>query len=439
MHNIFFVDGKAYSSQNPLIIAELGTSHGGDWNKALEMVKAAAEAGADCVKLQIVFVDEILHPNTGEVALPGGEIRLYDRFRQLEKPLEFYAGIKEYAESLGLLFLCTPFGLKSAKLLHELQPKLVKIASPELNFTALLREIADWGLPILLSTGVSTLGDIEEAVSILGTGDWGLGTGDRKIGTGMGIGDQGSGNGGYNSNHRDLSQIQYYHPNNNPSPQPPVPSPQSLEAALPHPQSLVPSPQPLILLHCVTAYPAPETDYNLRVLKSLSSVFGLAVGISDHSLDPELVPALAVSQGAAVIEKHFCLSRSDPGLDDPIALPPADFARMVKAARHAAQMEPEKLTYLNQHWDAVTIEKVLGKGIKSLAPSERENYSRTNRSIHALRDIQPGKIIAAEDFAVLRTEKILRPGLAPSWADKICGRAALNFIPAGEGIRFEDV
>jgi len=353
---------------NPLIIAELGTAHGGDLSRAKEMAAAAAEAGAACVKLQMVFADEILHPNTGEVTLPGGAIRLYDRFRQLEMPLEFYAEVKEYVESRGLLFLCTPFGLKSAKLLRELQPKIVKIASPELNFTALLREVAGWGLPVLLSTGVSTLGDIEAALGILQN--------DRR----------------------------------------------------PH------------LLHCVTAYPAPETDYNLRVLQSLAAVFGVSVGVSDHSMDPELVPALAVSQGAVVIEKHFCLSRDDPGLDDPIALPLPLFARMVTAVRQAAALGPqETIASLSRERGAAVVEAVLGSGVKTLAPSERENYARTNRSIHALRDIQPGETIQAADFAVLRTEKILRPGLAPSYAADLCGRTARQFIPAGEGIRFEDI
>jgi len=364
----------------PLIIAELGTAHGGDLSRAQEMAAAAAEAGAACVKLQMVFADEILHPNTGEVTLPGGPIRLYDRFRQLEMPLEFYAKVKEYVESRGLLFLCTPFGLKSARMLRELGPKIVKIASPELNYTDLLQEVATWGLPVLLSTGVSTLGDIEEALGILGTREQGLGT-------------KGS----------------------------PVPSPQSL-------------------LHCVTAYPAPETDYNLRVLRSLKAMFGVAVGVSDHSLDPELVPALAVSQGATVIEKHFCLSRDDPGLDDPIALPPALFARMVAAVRQAVALGPEEtVASLSRERGAAVVEAVLGSGVKTLAPSERENYARTNRSIHALRDIQPGETITANDFAVLRTEKILRPGLAPSWAAALRGRTARQFIPAGEGIRFEDV
>jgi sialic acid synthase SpsE len=371
MFKSFFADGTAYSPQNPLIIAELGTSHNGDLSKAKEMAQAAAQSGAGCIKLQMVFADEILHPNTGEVSLPGGKIRLYDRFKQLEMPLEFYAEVKEYVESLGLLFLCTPFGLKSARFLKELKPKIVKIASPELNFTALLKEIAGWDLPVLLSTGVSKLGDIEEALLTA---------------------------------HCSLLTAH------------------------------------CSLLHCVTAYPAPETDYNLRVLQSLAAVFGVSVGVSDHSLDPCLVPSLAVCQGAAVIEKHFCLSREDPGLDDPIALPPQDFARMVKAIRRAAGTDlKETIDFYSRERGADFVEAVLGDGVKTLAPSEQDNYERTNRSIHALRDIQPGETIKAEDFAVLRTEKILRPGLAPSWADKICGRIARQIIPSGEGIRFEDI
>jgi sialic acid synthase SpsE len=201
-----------------------------------------------------------------------------------------------------------------------------------------------------------------------------------------------------------------------------------------------PFPTPLSLLHYVTAYPAPETDYNLRVLQSLAAVFGATVGVSDHSLDPELVPALAVSQGAAVIEKHFCLSRDDPGLDDPIALPPPLFTRMTAAVRLAAAWGPdETIANLSRDRGADLVEAILGSGVKTLAPSERENYTRTNRSIHALRDIQVGETLTEKDFAVLRTEKILRPGLTPSWAAGLCGRTARQFIPAGEGIRFEDV
>jgi sialic acid synthase SpsE len=394
MFKTFFANGTAYSPRNPLIIAELGTSHNGELSKAKEMAAAAAESGAGCVKLQMVFADEILHPNTGEVSLPGGAIRLYDRFKQLEMRPEFYADIKEYVESLGLLFLCTPFGLKSAKILKELKPRIVKIASPELNYTAPLREIAGWGLPVLLSTGVSKLGDIEEAL--------------------IGIRDQGSGTRDRYSDNNVASEM--------------------------YPDNSYKKPQSPCLLHCVTAYPAPETDYNLRVLQSLTAVFDVSVGVSDHSLDPCLVPSLAICQGAVVIEKHFCLSREDPGLDDPIALVPQDFALMSRTIRRIAETDKEKtIAYIGRERGVPLVEAVLGNGVKTLALSEKDNYERTNRSIHALRDIQPGEIIKPEDFAVLRTEKILRPGLAPSWADRICGRTARQFIPAGEGIRFEDV
>jgi sialic acid synthase SpsE len=236
----------------------------------------------------------------------------------------------------------------------------------------LLREIASYKLPTLLSTGVSKLGDIEEALSIM----------DENAGEGP----------------------------------------------------------PVCLLHCVTSYPAPERDYNLKVLKSLASVFGVPVGVSDHSMDPCLVPALAAAMGAAVIEKHFCLSRSDNGLDDPIALPPASFARMVQAVRGAEKAGSEAtIEAMCREHGKELVESVLGNGIKRLAPSEKANYTRTNRSIHALRDINEGEIIKREMIACLRTEKILKPGLSPSWDEQIIGLTAKRTIPAGEGICLGDI
>jgi sialic acid synthase SpsE len=373
-----FVPGnRKFNAQKALIIAELGTSHGSNLARAKELTDAAGEAGADCIKFQMVYADEILHPRTGEVALPGGTIRLYERFRQLETGPEFFAEMKDYVESRGLLFLCTPFGLRSAGELRALKPELVKIASPELNYSGLVREIASWNLPVLLSSGVSKLGDIEEALEILGP-----------------------------------------------------PDPAAAPAAG----------KKICLLHCVTAYPAPETDYKLRLLGGLSAIFGLPTGLSDHSLDPELVPALGISQGAAVIEKHFCLSREDPGLDDPIALPPRLFAQMVRAVRRASAAGPEEtLAAYSRDRGAGLVAAILGTGVKALAPSERANYTRTNRSIHALRDISAGETINSGDFAVLRTEKSLRPGLPPSWEAKIPGRKARRDIPAGEGIEFDDI
>jgi sialic acid synthase SpsE len=393
-NNCFFTETQRFGPKNPLIIAELGTSHNGDIVKARELIEAAAKTGADCVKFQMVFADEILHPNTGEVPLPGGIIKLYDQFKTLETAPDFYVEIKEFVESMGLLFLCTPFGMKSASILQKIKPKIVKIASPELNFTGLLEEIAGWGLPVLLSSGVSRLSDIETAVEIL-----------RKVSLEK--------RKEKNANYSSLNST----------------DPQNL-----HDESSI------CLLHCVTSYPAPETEYNLRVLPSLAAVFGLPVGVSDHSTEPELVPALAVSMGAAVIEKHFCLSKTGSGLDDPIALSPPQFYQMVSAVRRAAQAgQEETIAHYSSERGSSLVEQILGNGVKELAPCERDNYRLTNRSIHAIRDIKAGEILKKSDYAVLRTEKILRPGMEPCWENAIEGRATKKFIPAGEGIRFEDI
>jgi sialic acid synthase SpsE len=367
----------------PQIIAELGTSHGGDPKKAADLVAAAAETGADCIKCQIVYADEILHPETGMVRLPGGDIPLYQVFKILEQKPEFYARIKEEAEKRGLLFLASPFGPKSAAELKKLSPKAVKIASPELNYCSLTAEIASWGIKTYISTGISLLGDIEAALE------------------------------------------PFCEARNAPE----------LEGERPGPEQ--PSP---VLLHCVTAYPAPAEDYNLRLLPLLGGIFGCETGVSDHSLDPVLVPVLAAAMGAAAIEKHFCLSRDDPGLDDKIALPPEDFAAMVKAVRRASLMEKSAiLSEIGDMYGPECVEKVLGDGVKRLASSEKANYERTRRSIHAMRAIEAGEIINGAMIGILRTEKVLRPGLAPSWEEKIIGKRAKTAIPAGQGIRLEDI
>ena len=368
----FNVAGRRFSAFNRvMIIAEIGTGHGGNIGKAKELIDAAAESGADCAKFQIVYADEILHPDTGFVNLPGGKIRLYDRFRELEVAPDFYAEIAAYCEKKGLLFLASPFGLKSLSELEALDPPCIKIASPELNHFPLLRAAAATRRPIILSSGVSRLGDIERA----------------------------------------------------------------LEATACIPER--------VLLHCVTSYPAPEEEYNLSVLESLSSIFGIAVGVSDHSLDPVLVPLLAVAMGAAVIEKHICLSRADHGLDDPVALPPEAFARMVAEVRKSCAisggtMQGETVSAMEREYGKEKIARILGNGKKELAPSERENYTRTNRSIHYMRSIKAGNTVEEGDIALLRTEKVLTPGLAPEWLDTVLGARLVRDVASGAGVAWED-
>jgi sialic acid synthase SpsE len=350
-----------------LLIAELGTSHQGNLDKARKLIDAAVDAGAECVKFQLVRAGEILHPRSGIVPLPTGEIALYDHFKAMERETGFYAALKEHTEQKGALFLCSPFGIGSARELRALGVQALKIASPELNHLPLLREAASFDLPLFLSSGVSTLGDIERAMTIAGRRN-------------------------------------------------------------------------TVLLHCITSYPAPEEQYNVAVVKTLRAIFGVETGLSDHSLDPVLVPVAAVACGASALEKHFCLSRQDAGLDDPIALEPPAFADLVRAVRDAEGRGPRAaLEWLGSRYGEQRVTAVLGSGVKELAPAERANYGRTNRSLHAMREIPAGSIIEEGDVAILRTEKVLRPGLDPRFITRVVGARARRGIPDGEGIEWADI
>ena len=265
-------------------------------------------------------------------------------------------------------FLQPPFGLDSAALLKALGPAEVKIASPEVNHIPLLEEIARWKLPVILSSGVTRLSDLETALEILGR-------------------------------------------------------------------------EKTTLLHCVTSYPAPEEEYNLAVLPHLSELLGVPSGVSDHSSDPLLVPSLSLIQGGCVVEKHFTLSHRDGGLDDPIALEAGDFRRMCDYLTELEEL-PERssrMRRLQKDFPEERIRAVLGSGLKELAPCEQESYGRTNRSLHAVTQLKPGTVLTAENMAVLRTEKILRPGLSPLFYKKLLGKTVKRTIAAGQGILLEDL
>lgn len=366
----------------PRIIAEIGTAHDGDLGKARELIFAARDAGADVAKFQYVIADEILHPATGPVDLPGGAVSLFERFRVLERPRSFYEGLARACSDAHITFLCTPFGIASARALRAIGVEAVKIASPELNHHPLLEEVRGYRVPLLLSAGVATLEDIAEALGII---------------DGM---------------------------------------------------------APTTLLHCITSYPAPEEEYNLRVIPSLRAALGVEVGISDHSLDPVLVPALATLMGATAIEKHLTLSRGGPGLDDPIALEPDEFAIMARRSRSIAEAlraadrrDPLSLrrTQLDmeiliaEEFGAERVERVLGDGVKRLAQSERRNYGFTNRSIHAQGSIASGEVLGVHNLAILRTERNLTPGIHPRYWRLIQGRPAARPVEAGAGITWDDL
>ncbi len=365
-----------------MIIAEIGTAHNGSFEKAKALMEGAAKAGADAVKFQWVYADEILHENTGIVNLPTGHIRLYDRFKELEVANDFFLRCRDYAHTLGVQFVCSPFGIKSLKELIAINGDVIKIASPELNHFPLLQELKtaiDNGLktPVVLSSGVSKLADIEKALDVLD----------------------------FNPLSENASQF--------------------------------------TLLHCITSYPAPEAEYNVRLVKTLHDIFGIKTGISDHSLDPVLVPVLSVIMGGCVIEKHITLSKKTSGLDDPVALEIDEFANMVYSVHQTEALlkrygaEEGRKIAIKQMSDLYGEEKVkcvLGTGYKRLAKSERENYGRTNRSIHFLHDMKKGEVIKREDVSILRTEKVLSVGLSPEYLSTILGATLTNDVTSGEGV-----
>lgn len=374
MKNAFQAGGKLFSSQEQmLIIAEIGTGHNGSIQKAKELIAAAKESGADAVKFQIVYADEILHPDTGFVELPTGRIPLYERFKDLECSIDFYAELAHYTQQQGLLFAASAFGIRSADELRQLNPAFVKIASPELNHFPLLARAASFRLPVILSSGVSRLSDIERALDYLDT------------------------------------------------------------------QGLPPDMR--ALLHCVTAYPAPETDYNTAVLQSLSALFNVPVGISDHSLDPAAVPIAGLLSGACILEKHICLSRTDAGLDDPVALEPAQFSRMTRIIRQLTGLPQDKLLAAAAEYGYSTafLQQIIGSGEKKLAPAEKNNYGKTNRSLHYLKDMAAGTVLHAEDIGILRTEKNLSAGEAPDMLHHFIGAVLQNAVKSGDGATLGDI
>lgn len=349
------------------IIAEIGTSHEGSIDKAKLLVEKAKFAGADCVKFQWVYADEILHPNTGFVNLPTGKIPLYQRFKELEVNPEFFYKLREFSSELNIKFMCSPFGPKSLIDLLQINPNFIKIASPELNYIQLLNllnEKNDKNIPVVLSSGVSKLSDIENALECFSNTD------------------------------------------------------------------------NLTLLHCITSYPAPETEYNLNLIKNLSSILGIKTGVSDHSLSPYIVPLLSLYCGATMLEKHITLNNDDLGLDDPVALNIENFKKMTDSIKQAKLISKDDLFIeLKKHFGEI-VDKTLGSGVKKLAKSEKDNYTRTNRSLRFMKDLSKGDIITSNDIGILRTEKILEVGVHPIFLDNFIGKKITKDIKSGDAVNW---
>jgi N-acetylneuraminate synthase len=275
------------------IIAEAGVNHNGDCSRALALVEAAARAGADVCKFQSFRADRLATAAAAkagyqQVTTGSGQSQL-EMLRALELSEDDERRIAEACSTANITYMSTPFDADSAThLVKNIGVTTLKVGSGDLTNAPLLLHLARFRLPIILSTGMATLAEVEQALGVIAFG--------------------------------------------------------FLREATAHPTSADFSdilldrdswPElhgKVTLLHCTTEYPAAPHSINLRAMATLRSAFGLPVGFSDHSRGIH-VAAAAVALGAAVIEKHLTLDRSLPGPDHQASIEPAELAAMIASIR----------------------------------------------------------------------------------------------------------
>lgn len=314
----------------PYVIAELSANHNGSFERALELVDAAAATGVDAIKIQTYRADTItLDSDDPAFVIKGGlwdGRRLFDLYAEAFTPWEWHKALFDRARERGVTMFSSPFDFTAIDLLEDLNAPAYKIASFEAVDLPLIRYAASTGKPMIISTGMADVEEIAEAI-------------DAARGGGC---------------------------------------------------------TQLAILHCVSGYPAPADQYNLRTIPDMAARFGTVTGLSDHTLDNATAVA-SVALGASIIEKHFTLDRSGGGPDDSFSLEPAQFAALCRDSRTA--------------WDA------LGRVDYGRKSSEQGNVI-FRRSLYFVRPLAAGQVITAEDI------RSVRPGfgMAPKEWDHVIGR-----------------
>ena len=325
---------------NPtFIVAEISANHGKSFKRAIELIKTAQRAGADAVKFQTytpatltLDVDNkyfrIKHPKW------GGQT-LYQLYRKSYTPWNWFKKLKKVAEDSGIIFFSTAFDKTSVDFLEELDVSIHKISSFELVDLSLIEYTAKTQKPLILSTGMATISEIEEAVKT------------------------------------------------------------AIKAGA----------KDVILLKCVSSYPAMPEEMNLCTIPHMKKKFSLPIGLSDHTLGIGVAIA-AVSLGANIIEKHFTLSRNLRTPDSFYSIEPQELKELVENIRF--------------------VEKSLGKVHYGLTSGERESRI-FRRSLFVVENIKAGEIFAE------RNVRSVRPGygLPPKYLKNILGKNARKNIRKG--------
>lgn len=329
----------------PYIIAELSANHNGSIERAFETIKSAYESGADAIKIQTYTADTMtIDCDHEDFMIRGGlwdGYKLYDLYKWAETPFEWHQAIFDYAANLGITIFSTPFDEAAVDLLESLGAPAYKIASFEATDLPLIRYVARTGKPIIMSTGMCSEEEIEEAVSTA-----------REAGC-----------------------------------------------------------KDLILLHCISSYPAPIDQANLLQMRCLTERFKTIPGLSDHTLGTTASVA-AVALGACVIEKHFTLSRNDTGPDSEFSIEPDELKRLCQDAFDA--------------WSA------LGKADFERQKAEEGN-KKFRRSVYFVNDMKSGEIITQSHI------RRIRPGLGlpPKYYDQLLGRRVNQDIVRGTATSWE--
>lgn len=328
------------------IVAEIGVNHNGSVKMAKKLIDSAKEVGADAVKFQ-AFKAERIVTKYAEKAVYQKETTdpqksQYNMLKKLELSDAEMKELHGYARKRNILFLSSVFDEESVDLLDRLDVPAFKVASGEITDLPLLRYMARKKRSIILSTGLSTLEEIGEALGIF---------------TVEGITD-------------------------------------------------------IVLLHCITSYPAKAEEANLKMMDVLKKKFGFPVGFSDHTLGTA-IPIAAVALGAVMIEKHFTLDKKLAGPDHRASLEPKEFEQMVQGIKN--------------------VECALGTGVRELTPEEEGIKKAARRSIVARVLIRKGTVIR-EDMLDCK-----RPGtgLEPKYVHKVIGKKANKDIEADELITLE--
>jgi N-acetylneuraminate synthase len=335
----------AVMTRSVFVIAEAGVNHGGDLGRARALVDVAAAAGADAVKFQTFTADRLVTRGAAAAEYQqralGGEISQHAMLSRLELSPAAHEALRAHCADRGIEFMSTPFDPDSAVYLAKLGVRRLKISSGDVTNVPMLEVVGGLGLPVILSTGMADLAEVEAAVATLRA---------------SGLAD-------------------------------------------------------LVLLQCVSNYPADPADTNLRVMDTYAARFGVPVGLSDHTLGLTIAIA-AVARGARWLEKHFTLDRTLPGPDHQASLEPAELAALVRAVR--------------------AVEAALGDGVKRPVPAELPVRAVARKSVVAARDLPAGALIGPDDLVVLRPGTGLPPGRLRDLVGRRTARAVVAQTPLAE-------